>query len=97
MSEQITIPNLARQSAVHNQRLNALLSRWHEGDLNSITDSGDLIDLLIEERSIDLRILLERRTPPAQAPEGYALICRELLERFPEINPANYGQDEVDG
>lgn len=33
-------------------------------------------------------------TPPA-APDGYALVPLEILDRFPEINPCNYGHDDV--
>lgn len=48
-------------------------------------------------RSMQARIEeLESRTPPAQVPDGFVLVPRELLDRFPEINLANYGQDEVD-
>lgn len=30
---------------------------------------------------------------PASAPEGYAIVPVEILDRFPEINPSNYDHD----
>jgi hypothetical protein len=30
------------------------------------------------------------------AQDGYTLISTELIDKFPEINMSNYGQDEVD-
>lgn len=30
---------------------------------------------------------------PASAPEGYAIVPVEILNRFPEINPSNYDHD----
>lgn len=33
------------------------------------------------------------RASPASAPEGYAIVPVEILDRFPEINPSNYDHD----
>lgn len=33
--------------------------------------------------------------PPPAVQEGYVLVPEELLERFKELNPSNYGHDDV--
>ena len=60
----------------------------HEGCDYLAWTTGE--QLCIDQLERELALL---KASPVGAPEGYAIVPVEILDRFPEINPSNYDHD----
>ena len=60
----------------------------HEGCDYLAWTTGE--QLCIDQLEMELALL---KASPVGAPEGYAIVPVEILDRFPEINPSNYDHD----